>query len=63
MIKTMWEIIKDQLNDTFVQILIGAAAVSLVTGILAEGIKYGWIDAVSISIAVCIITVVNTINE
>lgn len=62
-IDTVWKIVYDNLADTFVMILIGAAVVSLFIGIYNEGFKYGWIDGVSISVAIVIITTVNTANE
>lgn len=61
--KGVWEIVKDNLNDKFTIILIIAACVSLALGIYTEGLKYGWIDGLSITIAVVIITTVNTVNE
>jgi len=61
--KGAWEIVKDNLNDKFTIILIIAAFVSLALGIYTEGFKYGWIDGLSITIAVVIITTVNTVNE
>ena len=53
----------DNLNDKFTIILIIAAFVSLALGIYTEGFKYGWIDGLSITIAVVIITTVNSANE
>ena len=44
-------------------LLLIAAAVSLAIGIWKDGFKYGWIDGLSIFVAVAIITIVNTINE
>jgi len=40
-----------------------AAAISLVVGILQEGWHHGWLDGVSILIAILIILSVNTVNE
>jgi len=37
--------------------------VSLAIGIWKDGFTYGWIDGLSIMIAVAIITIVNTVNE
>lgn len=62
-VKTVCQIIGEQLSDTFVILLLIAAAVSLAIGIWKEGIATGWIDGLSIFIAVTIITVVNTVNE
>lgn len=43
--------------------LIVAAFVSLAIGIWKDGLAYGWIDGISICVAICIITTVNTVNE
>jgi magnesium-transporting ATPase (P-type) len=51
------------LEDPFNVILIIAAVVSLILGVYQQGWKYGWIDGLSICIALTIITTVNTANE
>lgn len=45
------------------QILCLAAAVSLVTGIITEGLKLGWLDGVAIFVAVFIIVSVTAGNN
>ena len=63
LIDSIFEIVYANLADPFVVVLIIAAFVSLFIGIYNEGFKYGWIDGVSISVAIVIITTVNTANE
>lgn len=60
---SVWQIIKDNLADHFVILLLIAAFISLAIGIWKDGLTYGWIDGLSIFIAVAIITIVNTLNE
>lgn len=62
-IKGFCDIVCDQLKDPFVILLCIAAFVSLIVGVLEMGWKEGWLDGVSILVAVTIITVVNTVNE
>lgn len=45
------------------QILCLAAVVSLITGIITEGIKIGWLDGVAILVAVIIIVAVTAGNN
>lgn len=61
--KTICGIICEQLKDLFVILLCVAAVVSLAVGVLEKGWAEGWLDGVSILVAVSIITVVNTANE
>lgn len=61
--KTICGIICEQLKDMFVILLGIAAVVSLTVGVIESGWKEGWLDGVSILVAILIITGVNTINE
>lgn len=61
--KTCCGIVHEQFQDLFVIILCVAALVSLVAGVSEQGWKKGWLDGVSILVAVTIITSVNTVNE
>jgi len=62
-IKTLWELFVENFEDFILKVLIAAAAVSLVLGIINEGIAKGWIEGVSIFIAIAIILTVNTSNN
>ena len=53
----------ENFEDFILKVLIGAAAVSLVLGIINEGLAKGWIEGVSIFIAIAIIITVNTTNN
>ena len=60
---TIWEMVMENFEDLTVQILCVAAVVSLVLGVLTEGWEHGWLEGVSILLAVVIITVVTTGNN
>lgn len=53
----------ENFEDFILKVLIGAAAVSLILGIINEGWAKGWIEGVSIFIAIAIILTVNTSNN
>jgi magnesium-transporting ATPase (P-type) len=53
----------ENFEEFILQVLIGAAAVSLILGIINEGLAKGWIEGVSIFVAIIIIVVVNTSNN
>lgn len=59
-IKSLWEIFVENFEDFILKVLIAAAAVSLILGIINEGLARGWIEGVSIFIAIAIILIVNT---
>lgn len=62
-IKTLWELFVDNFEDFILKVLIAAAFVSLILGIINEGLAKGWIEGVSIFIAIAIIVTVNTSNN
>jgi Ca2+ transporting ATPase len=62
-IRTLWELILENFEDRILQILLIAAFVSLVIGIWKEGIEHGWIEGLSIFIAVAIIVSVTAGNN
>lgn len=53
----------DCFEDFILKVLMGAAAVSLILGIINEGWAKGWIEGVSIFIAIAIIVSVTTTNN
>lgn len=55
--------LKEQLEDKILRILIAAALVSLVIGIYQEGWRKGWIEGLTIYIAVAIILIVTIAND
>ena len=61
--KTCCGIVWEQFQDLFVVILCIAAGISLIAGVIESGWSKGWLDGVSILVAVTIITSVNTVNE
>lgn len=61
--KTLWEMIMATFEDQTIQILCFAAIASLVLGILSHGLKSGWLEGVSIILAVVIISGVTAGNE
>lgn len=59
----IWEMILEQFEDKILQILILAALVSLCIGIWQEGIEKGWIEGLTIYLAVGIIVTVTVGND
>lgn len=62
-IKTLCELIGENFKDRILQILLLAATISLCIGIYENGPKTGWIDGLSIYIAVIIIVTVTSGNN
>lgn len=61
--KTIWELIVENFEDDMLRILCAAAGISLVLGILTEGLAEGWMEGASILIAVVIIVTVTSGNN
>jgi Ca2+ transporting ATPase len=61
--KSFCQMVLDNFKDTTLQILSAAAIVSLIMGIYTQGWKLGWLEGLSIIIAVLIIVSVTTINN
>jgi Ca2+-transporting ATPase len=62
-IKTLFEIIMDNFNDTINLILLAAAIVSVIIGLFKEGWPRGLIEGISIMIALVIIITVTSANN
>ena len=62
-LKGLFEIICDQLGDTLLRLLLLAATVSMIIGIWEDGIELGWIDGISIYIAVILIVSISSGNN
>lgn len=62
-IKTLCELILENFEDFILKVLCVAAVVTLILGIWQEGWEHGWIDGVSIIMAVVIITAVTAGNN
>jgi len=60
---TICELIQECLEDKILRILLVAALVSLIIGVLTEGLDTGWIEGFAIYLAVFIITAVTAINN
>jgi len=61
--KTITELVMENFEDDMLQILCYSAVVSLVLGILTEGLAEGWMEGASILIAVVIIISVTAGNN
>jgi Ca2+-transporting ATPase len=62
-IKTLWELIMENFEDQINRILLGAAVVSLVIGVVQHGMPDGLLEGTSIMIALCIIIIVSSGNN
>lgn len=62
-IRTIQELIMENFDDKINQILLIAAIVSIIIGLLKEGFPEGLIEGSSIMISLCIIIVVNSGNN
>jgi magnesium-transporting ATPase (P-type) len=62
-VKTLWELIIECFGDAMLRVLLVAAFVSLVIGVINDGWDSGWIDGSSIFFAVFIITSVTAGNN
>lgn len=62
-IKSFFSLILDTFEDTMNKILLLAAFVALIVGIINDGIEHGWIEGSSIFFAVAVIALVNAINN
>eukprot|EP00794_Sanderia_malayensis_P006980 gene6980-7765_t len=61
--KTFLRLIWESLEDTILRILIVAAILSLILGMIFEGPKTGWIEGFAILIAVVIVSLVTAVND
>jgi len=55
--------IVDSLRDKMLQILLAASVISLIIGILQEGIQKGWIEGFAIFLAVFIVVSISSFNN
>lgn len=62
-IKTLWQLILACFEDLMLKVLLAAAFVSLIVGVINDGWESGWIDGSSIFFAVFIITGVTAGNN
>jgi len=62
-IKTLWQLIIACFDDPMLKVLLAAAFVSLIIGVINDGWESGWIDGSSIFFAVFIITSVTAGNN
>jgi len=62
-IKGIWELFMENFDDPINCILLGAAIVSIIIGLIKDGFPRGLIDGTSIIIALGIICVVNSVNN
>lgn len=60
---TLYEIIMENFEDPTMRILVAAAIVSLLLGVITEGFAKGWIEGASILIAVVIVVGVGSFNN
>ena len=62
-IRTLCELILENFEDKILQILLLAALVSLIIGIINDGLAHGWVEGTSIFIAIIIIVSVTAGNN
>lgn len=62
-VRTICELILDILSDKILVILLVAAVFSTVLGIVQDGLSSGWIDGLSILIAVAAIVIITASNN
>ena len=62
-IKTVWELVAENFDDTINLVLLAAAVVSVIIGLIKDGFPEGLIEGVSIMIALLIIISVNSGNN
>lgn len=61
--KTLMDMIIENFEDPTLRILCAAAIASLILGVMTHGIKEGWLEGVSILLAVVIIVAVTSFNN
>lgn len=61
--KAYWELLIDAFDDFVLQVLLVAAAVSLIVGIISEGAEEGWIEGGAIFIAVALVANIGAAND
>ena len=59
----MWQLVKDVFIDPMLKLLLGAAIVSTVLGVIKDGIKEGALEGISIFIAISLIVVTTAGNN
>lgn len=62
-IRTLWELVLENFEDRILQILLLAATVALVIGVIQHGWEKGWVEGFSILVAVLIIVSVTSGNN
>lgn len=61
--KTFMQLVFEALEDTILRILIVAALVSLVLGMVIESVETGWIEGFAILVAVAVVSLVTALND
>ena len=66
--KSIKEAFLEQIDDAVIKILLVAACITIVVGVCnrdtwEEGLLYGWIEGVSIIVAVAFIVLITTLNN
>jgi len=61
--ETYFQMLRNALNDSTLIVLIIAATVSLIIGIIEEGLAHGWIEGGAIYIAVVLVANIGAIND
>lgn len=62
-IRSLWELIMENFEERILQILLIAATVSLIIGVIQQGWAHGWVEGASIYIAIVIIVAVTAGNN
>jgi len=61
--KTFFRLVLEALEDRILQILIVAAIVSLILGMVIESVETGWIEGFAILVAVAVVSLVTATND
>lgn len=62
-VPTLWSSIKEALDDRILLSLGIAALFTVITGMVAQGWRWGWIEGVSIYVAIFIIVSLTSLND
>jgi calcium-translocating P-type ATPase len=60
---TLWEYIVECLEDKMLRILLGAALISTIIGVIQEGWRTGWLEGFAIFFAVFVVVSITSVNN
>ncbi len=59
----IWDLILNCFEDFMLKLIFIASIINMIIGILKDGIKYGWIDGITVLFTVILIVMITVINE